>query len=138
MARTAGRDRAHEWPNHVIRDSGHLKWRYVDSPRDYTLIGEGDAYAAVGHRLVRGRRIAYIADLVAPPQRARRLVRQAVKAADGIAMVALPAPEHRRAYVSLGFVALPWTLDFMGKELAGRLNMDPRAWRFTLGDTDFF
>jgi hypothetical protein len=26
----------------------------------------------------------------------------------------------------------------MGKALAGRLDTDPSAWRFTLGDTDFF
>jgi hypothetical protein len=26
----------------------------------------------------------------------------------------------------------------MGKALAGRLDTDPHAWRFTLGDTDFF
>jgi hypothetical protein len=53
-------------------------------------------------------------------------------------MLALPAPEHRNAYLSLGFVPIPWSLDFMGKALAGRLNTDPAAWRFTLGDTDFF
>ena len=29
-------------------------------------------------------------------------------------------------------------MNFMGKALAGRLNTDPRAWRVTLGDTDFF
>jgi len=26
----------------------------------------------------------------------------------------------------------------MGKPLAGELDADPSAWRFTLGDTDFF
>jgi hypothetical protein len=26
----------------------------------------------------------------------------------------------------------------MGKPLAGELDRDPGAWRFTLGDTDFF
>jgi hypothetical protein len=26
----------------------------------------------------------------------------------------------------------------MGKGLAGKLNADPKAWRVTLGDTDFF
>jgi hypothetical protein len=26
----------------------------------------------------------------------------------------------------------------MGKPLAGELDTDPDAWRFTLGDTDFF
>jgi hypothetical protein len=30
------------------------------------------------------------------------------------------------------------SLDFMGKPLAGELDTDPRSWRFTLGDTDFF
>jgi hypothetical protein len=30
------------------------------------------------------------------------------------------------------------SLDFMGKPLAGELDTNPRSWRFTLGDTDFF
>jgi hypothetical protein len=30
------------------------------------------------------------------------------------------------------------TLHFMGKPLAGELDTDAGAWRFTLGDTDFF
>jgi hypothetical protein len=30
------------------------------------------------------------------------------------------------------------SLDFMGKPLAGELDLDLRSWRFTLGDTDFF
>ena len=37
-----------------------------------------------------------------------------------------------------GFLPTPQTLNFMGKALAGKLNPDPKAWRFTLGDTDFF
>jgi hypothetical protein len=53
-------------------------------------------------------------------------------------LFALPAPEQRLAYALAGFAPTPMTLHFMGKPLAGRLNPDPRAWRFTLGDTDFF
>jgi hypothetical protein len=30
------------------------------------------------------------------------------------------------------------SLHFMGKPLAGEFDTDPGAWRFTLGDTDFF
>ena len=47
-------------------------------------------------------------------------------------------PEHRAAYASLGFFPTRTTLNFMGKALAGELETDRRAWRFTLGDTDFF
>jgi hypothetical protein len=52
--------------------------------------------------------------------------------------LALPDPEQRRAYAASGFIPTPLSLDFMGKELAARLNTDAGAWRFALGDTDFF
>ena len=54
------------------------------------------------------------------------------------ALIAIPAPEHRAAYASLGFFPTRTTLHFMGRALAGELETDRRAWRFTLGDTDFF
>jgi len=50
----------------------------------------------------------------------------------------LATGEHRAAYLSLGFLPAPYTLRLLGKALAGKLNPDPKAWRFTLGDTDFF
>ena len=53
-------------------------------------------------------------------------------------LIALPAPEQRRLFASLGFVPAPYTFHFMGKPLAGKLAPDSSAWRFTLGDTDFF
>jgi hypothetical protein len=53
-------------------------------------------------------------------------------------LFALPALAHRSAYLKLGFVPTPWALNFIGRALAGRLNTDPRAWQFSLGDTDFF
>jgi hypothetical protein len=131
-------DAARDWPNHVIRDPEHLSWRYSDSPRHYRVLGDEDGYAVVGRRTFRGREIAYVADLVAGPDGVRGLLRRSLREAEGRAMLALPAPEHRLAYLSLGFVPIPWTLDFMGKALGGRLDTDPSRWRFTLGDTDFF
>jgi len=68
----------------------------------------------------------------------RELVRRAVSIATGRLMIALPAPEQRATFLSLGFVPAPYTLRLLGKAPAGKLNADPAAWRFTLGDTDFF
>jgi hypothetical protein len=77
------------------------------------------------------------ADLVGEP---RPLLRACIAAArpGTRAVFAVPPPEQRAAYASLGFAPSPQSLHFMGKPLAGTLNPDPRAWRFTLGDTDFF
>ena len=98
-------------------------------------------YAVVGHRrTTAGRRLAIVADLGGPAGEVRGLLRRRCLpfARRGAAVLALPAPEQRGAFASLGFVPTPMSLHFMGKALAGRLNPDPRAWRFTLGDTDFF
>ena len=66
------------------------------------------------------------------------LLREARHRAEARLQFALPAAAQRRAYLAAGFLPTPQTLNFMGKALAGRLNTDPRAWRVTLGDTDFF
>jgi hypothetical protein len=131
-------DEAHAWPNHVVRDAPFLNWRYLDSPRGYVAIRSAGGYAVLGHKRHRGRPIALVADLVADDP--RPLLRACLAAArpQAQALFALPAPEHRRTYASLGFVPTPLSLNFMGKALAGPLNPDPSAWRFTLGDTDFF
>ncbi len=68
----------------------------------------------------------------------RILLRDARHRAEARFQFALPALGQRRAYLAAGFLPTPQTLNFMGKGLAGRLNTDPRAWRVTLGDTDFF
>ena len=131
-------DAASEWPNHIVRDATYLNWRYLESPKDYTAFRAESGYAVLGHKRHRGRPIALVADLVATDPRA--LLRACLAAArpESQALFALPAAEQRRAYGALGFVPTPLALDFMGKPLAGALNPDPRAWRFTLGDTDFF
>ena len=129
------RDAAASWPNHVVRDAAHLNWRYADSPRLYRAVRSDDGYAVVGRTRYRGVETAVLADLVGG---SRALLRRAVSAARGRLMIALPAPDERRVFLSLGFVPAPYTLRLLGKSLGGKLNADPSAWRFTLGDADFF
>jgi GNAT superfamily N-acetyltransferase len=132
-------DAAASWPNHVVRDARHLAWRYLDSPRGYVAVGSPGGYAVVWPaKPRRGRTIAVLADLAAPPREVARLLRRAARASRAHVLFGLPAPEQRAAFLAAGFVPTHLTLDFMGKALAGRLDTDPRAWRFTLGDTDFF
>jgi GNAT superfamily N-acetyltransferase len=130
-------DAAAGWPNHVVRDAAYLNWRYLDSPRDYVALRAGGGYAVLGHKRHRGRDVALVADLVGP---VRPLLRACIAGVrPGTRLVfAVPARGQEAAYVSCGFVPTPRTLHFMGKALAGKLDTDPRAWRFTLGDTDFF
>lgn len=130
-------DAGQAWPNHIIRDAAYMNWRYVHSPRDYVAVAMGGSYAVVGHKVHRGTSLAYVADLVGPAKPLLRACLAEVKPGSR-ALVAIPATEHRAAYASLGFFPTRTTLHFMGKALAGELDTDPRAWRFTLGDTDFF
>jgi hypothetical protein len=136
---TSGDVAAH-WPNHIVRDSRYLNWRYAQSPRGYSIHRAPQGYAVLGHKLHRGRPIALIADCVAPPDSLRDLIRSCVRTTQpGVsAIFALPAAEERGAYARLGFVPTPLSLNFMGKALAGELDTNRAAWRFTLGDTDFF
>jgi hypothetical protein len=130
-------DAAAAWPNHIVRDATYLNWRFRQSPRRYDVLAAGGEYVVLAHKEHRGTRLAYIADLVGNP---RALVPACLVAAErGVrAVVAVPAPGQRAAYAALGFVPTRTTLDLMGKPLAGELQTDAGAWRFTLGDTDFF
>jgi len=130
-------DAAKSWPNHVVRDAEYMNWRYIDSPRDYVAVAMGGSYAVLGHKEHRGTALAYVADLVGPPKALLRACLAEVRPGSR-ALVAIPAPEHRAAYASLGFFPSHTTLHLMGKALAGELDTNRRAWRFTLGDTDFF
>jgi GNAT superfamily N-acetyltransferase len=130
-------DAAASWPNHIVRDADYLNWRYLDSPRDYAAYRVRDGYAVLGHKRHRGQPIALVADLVGPVRSSLRACVAGVKPGTR-ALIALPGPGEAAAYASCGFAPTPMSLDFMGKALAGELDTDPRAWRFTLGDTDFF
>jgi GNAT superfamily N-acetyltransferase len=130
-------DAAKSWPNHVVRDAAYMNWRYIDSPRDYVAVAMGGSYAVLGHKEHRGTALAYVADLVGPPKPLLRACLAEVRPGSR-ALVAIPAPEHRAAYASMGFFPSRTSLHLLGKALAGELDTDRRAWRFTLGDTDFF
>jgi hypothetical protein len=131
-------DAAKSWPNHVVRDAEYMNWRYITSPRDYVAVAAGGSYAVLGHKEHRGTALAYVADLVGPKPKPLLRACLAEVRPGSRALLAIPAPEHRAAYASLGFFPTRTTLNFMGKALAGELETDRRAWRFTLGDTDFF
>lgn len=126
--------------SHFVRDSAYLNWRYADSPRRYTLLASRNGYAVVGRKRFRGVETAYVADLVAPTFReTRSLLRRCVRAASGArALLALLPAVHARAYVSSGFLPTPETIRLIGHALDGRLPLGPKAWHFTLGDTDYF
>jgi GNAT superfamily N-acetyltransferase len=130
-------DAAASWPNHVVRDSRHLTWRYTDSPRGYEVVRSADGYAVVWPaKPHRGRTIAVLADLAGPD--VQGLLLAAARASRARVLFGLPAPGQRRAFLRAGFLPTNRTLQLMGKALAGRLDNYPAAWRFTLGDTDFF
>lgn len=134
-----GGDAAAGWPNHVIRDTSQLRWRYAESPRGYRTVRSEAGYAVVGRRRQRGLDTAVLADFAASGPGVRSLLREAIATARGCqVMIALPGAAERATFASLGFVPTTASLHLMGKSLTGRLDPDPRAWRFTLGDTDFF
>src|SRR5262249_37139524 len=130
-------DAAAAWPNHIVRDGEYLNWRYLDSPRDYTAYRAGSGYAVLGHKRHRGRDVALVVDLVGPVQSLLRACIAGVRPGTRL-IFAVPGAGEGAAYLSCGFLPTPRSLHFMGKALAGTLDTDPRAWRFTLGDTDFF
>ena len=135
--RFEGGDIAAGWPNHIVRDAAYLNWRYLDSPRDYAAYRVRDGYAVLGHKRHRGRQVALVADLAGPVRPLLRACIGGVRPGTRL-LFGLPGPGEAAAYLSCGFVPTPRTLNFMGKPLAGSLDTDPRAWRMTLGDTDFF
>ena len=133
----AAADAAPDWPNHIVRDARYLNWRYLDSPRDYVAYRTPAGYAVLGHKRHRGRAVGLVADLVGPVRPLLRACIAGVRPGTRL-LFAVPGRDESAAYLSCGFVPTPRSLHFMGKPLAGELDADPQAWRFTLGDTDFF
>jgi GNAT superfamily N-acetyltransferase len=126
--------------NHFVRDTAYLNWRYADSPRGYTLLASRNGYAVVGRKRFKGIDCAYVADLVAPSFRETRwLLRRCARAARGARLLlALMPAAYAGAYRSAGFLPTPETIRLIGHALEGELPVGPRAWHFTLGDTDYF
>ncbi|HYZ77146.1 MAG TPA: GNAT family N-acetyltransferase [Gaiellaceae bacterium] len=134
--------------NHVVRDAQFLNWRYADTPRTYRRFGayrDGRlrAVAIVGHTVKQGVSSGFLADLVSTPDaHAERvaLLRRAAAEVDADVLIALPPRAQRRSFLRAGFLPTNRKIRFVGKVLqpGERLDPDPRAWHFTLGDFDFF
>jgi hypothetical protein len=132
-------DAAAGWRNHIIRDEQYLRWRFADSPRPYVTLRSANGYAVVWPAKPFGSRtIAVLSDLVAPPGEVTGLLRRAAGAAESRALFGLPAPAERRAFAAAGFVPTHLTMHLIGRGLKGPLDLDPAAWRFTLGDADYY
>jgi GNAT superfamily N-acetyltransferase len=125
--------------HHIVRDADYLNWRYADSPRDYVRF-EGEAgWAVVTHAVWKGFSSAVVCDAVG--RGISRLLRRCVRAVDADLAVAMVNPGEERAYLAAGFLPTPRTIRFIGKRLtadAPPLPKDRKAWRFSLGDIDFF
>ena len=135
------------WPAHVVRQSEHLNWRFVDSERPYrrfVAVRDGSivGWAIVGTATYAGRRVAVLADLVSPSARVTRSLLAACKrASSGVrAIVALVPPGEAPAFVSGLLVPTHKTIRFIGKRLQedAPLPEGRTSWRFTLGDLDIF
>ena len=132
-------DAAMRWRNHVVRDGRYLGWRYGDSPRPYVTVRSDNGYAVVWPSKPFGSRtIAVLSDLVAPPKEVPGLLRRAAGAARSRLMFGLPAPGQRGAFARAGFAPTHLTMHLIGRGLNGPLDLDPAAWRFTLGDADYY
>jgi GNAT superfamily N-acetyltransferase len=127
------------WGNGLVRSAEYLNWRYADAPRDYRAFASANGYAVVGHAVQKGVSSAVICDLVGPRSEQRRLLKRCLgEASDGAdAAIGVPAPDQRRAYISLGFVPTTQTIRVIGKPLRPDAQL-PERWHFSLGDTDFF
>ena len=127
--------------HHLVRDAAYLSWRYSDSPRPYhRLDGDGDGgWAVVTHAVWHGYSSAVVCDAVG--RGVPSLLRRAVRAVDADLAVAMVNPGEERSYLAAGFVPTPRTIRFIGKRIrddAPPLPRERAAWRFSLGDLDFF
>jgi hypothetical protein len=124
---------AHE----IVRDAAYLDWRYASSPRPYVRIEDGDGWAVVTHAVWHGFSSAVVCEAAGGP----RVLRRAARAADADLAVAMVNPGEERTYLAAGFLPTPRTIRFIGKRLSDGAPELPKrrdAWRFTLGDLDFF
>jgi GNAT superfamily N-acetyltransferase len=125
--------------HHNVRDAEYLTWRYSDSPRPYVRIDADEGWAVVTHAVWHGYSSAVICDAVGHGKRG--LLRRCVQAVDADLAVAMVNPGEEREYVAAGFLPTPRTIRFIGKRLtddAPQLPRERKAWRFSLGDLDFF
>jgi GNAT superfamily N-acetyltransferase len=125
--------------HHIARSADYLNWRYADSPRAYHRVDGAAGWAVVTHSVWHGFSAAVICD--AAGRGVPSLLRRCVRAVDADIAVAMVNPGEEPAYLAAGFVPSPRTIRFIGKRLTDTAPVLPhgrRAWRFSLGDLDFF
>jgi hypothetical protein len=127
------------WGSCLVRDAAYLNWRYLEAPREYRAFASENGYAVVGHAVHKGVSAVVVCDLVGPARELRPLLRRCLREARGgaDAAIAVPAPDQRAAYLTLGFLPTRQTIRVIGKPLRPDAEV-PADWHFSLGDTDFF
>jgi hypothetical protein len=104
----------------AVRDAAYLNWRFRDAPYEYERYAvERDgaivAFAILGFARSRGRRVAYLMELMARQHdaaAARSLIAHCTRAAGragarAIATIATHRHPHRRALLRAGLIPLP-------------------------------
>jgi GNAT superfamily N-acetyltransferase len=122
-----------------VHDIAYLDWRYAQSPREYLRVDGDDGWAVVSHAVWHGYSSAVICD--AAGRGLPSLLRRCVAAVDADLAVAMVNPGEERTYLAAGFAPTPRKIRFIGKRLtddAPALPKERKAWRFSLGDMDFF
>jgi GNAT superfamily N-acetyltransferase len=125
--------------HHIKRTPEYLTWRYTDSPRPYHRVDGEGGWAVVTHTVWHGFSAAVICDAVG--RGIPSLLRRCIGAVDSDIAVAMVNPGEERAYLAAGFVPSPRAIRFIGKRIADEappLPHERSAWRFSLGDLDFF
>lgn len=125
--------------HHIVRDPAFLTWRYADSPRQYHRVDTEQGWAVVLLTTWHGFSVAVVCEAVGRPL--GRVVRRCLADVDSDLALAFVNPGERLAYLGAGFVPTPRTIPFVAKRLREDAPPLPRgraAWRFTLGDMDFF
>jgi GNAT superfamily N-acetyltransferase len=135
----AYREVAPKLRSHFVRDTDYLNWRFADAPRGYRIVRSPNGYAVVGRKRLRGILVAYVADLIAPTVRETlTLLRRCARISRGARLLLALPNVHRGAFAAFGFVPTPMTIRLIGHGLERDVPLGSNAWRFTLGDTDFF
>jgi GNAT superfamily N-acetyltransferase len=125
--------------HHIVRDIGYLDWRYAHSPREYLRVDGDHGWAVVTHSVWHGYSSAVICDAVG--NGLPSLLRRCAGAVDADVAVAMVNPGEERSYLAAGFVPTQRKIRFIGKRLTDdgpELPKSRKAWRFSLGDLDFF
>ena len=125
--------------HHIVRDAAYLDWRYTQSPREYLRVDGERGWAVVTHAVWHGYSSAVVCDAVGVGL--PKLLRRGIADVDADLAVAMVNPGEERAYVAAGFFPTQRTIRFIGKRLGDDAPELPKrrdAWRFSLGDLDFF